>query len=176
MKKILLVPGHSLNGDRGMNTNHGMSENEYAILTALYMKRKYPAYYDVYIHHISSYGSRQNALAKYANGLDYRAVVEIHTNASEKHTAQGTEGVVYKTSSGGTKLCNLLTKEISDEFKIKERAIIRAYSDKDRGYGFVSKMKAPAVLIELGFADENKFKEFVPERVGNALHKGMIKF
>lgn len=175
-RKILLVPGHCITGDMGAFSSYlGQTEQPYNKSVANILKCRYNEDYDVYEHSIQGYNSRQNELAKFENQRNYKAVVELHFNASAHHTAQGSEVLFFYKSTQGRKYAEIVLDEIVREFGLRNRGVKGISSGN--GYGFLSKTKAPAILVEPFFGDEPKCVAFSNiERYAETLHRGFMKF
>lgn len=174
-QKILLIPGHCITGDMGAFSAYlKQYEQKYNKKIVDYLKSRYSAYYDTYEHSIQGYNSRQNALAKFANAKDYKMIVELHFNASEGHTAQGSEVLFFYKSTKGRKYAEITLDEIIKEFGLRKRGVKGISSGN--GYGFLKKTKAPAILIEPFFGDEPKCMAFSNiERYAETLHRAFQK-
>lgn len=175
MSKILLVPGHCITGDRGAFSSYlKQSEQVYNKRVADILKCRYNEDYDVYEHSIQGYNSRQNALAKFANVKDYKMVVELHFNASVSHIAQGSEVLFFYKSIKGREYAEITLDEILREFGLRKRGTKGVSSGN--GFGFLQKMKAPAILIEPFFGDDPKCVAFENvERYAETLHRAFQK-
>ena len=93
-----------------------------------------------------------NDRVAWANSLrDIDLLVSIHANACEDHNAEGSEVLYY--SSG-------------KELAIELAPAVAILKDRDRGakrrtdLGVLSRTNMPAVLIELGFCDDNDHDSF----------------
>ena len=93
-----------------------------------------------------------NERVAWANNLrDIDLLVSIHANACVSHSAEGSEVLYYH---GGKKLAQMLAPAV---------AII---ADRNRGakmrddLGVLKRTNMPAVLIELGFCDDNDHDDF----------------
>lgn len=174
--KILLVPGHCITGDRGAFSSFlKQTEQGYNKRVANILKCRYSEDYDVYEHTIQGYNSRQNELAKFEDNKNYKAVAELHFNASAHHTAQGSEVLFFYKSIKGREYAEIVLDEIIREFGLRNRGVKGISSGN--GYGFLKKTKAPAILVEPFFGDEPKCVAFSNvERYAETLHRGFMKF
>lgn len=175
MSKILLIPGHCITGDRGAFSSYlKQTEQVYNKRVADILKCRYNEDYDVYEHSIQGYNSRQETLAKFENQRNYKVVVELHFNASKHHTAQGSEVLFFYKSTKGREYAEIVLNEILKEYGLRNRGV-RSVSSGN-GYGFLQKMKAPAILIEPFFGDDPKCVAFENiERYAETLHRAFQK-
>lgn len=170
-QKILLVPGHCISGEMGAFSKHlNTFEQKYNSKVAEYLRNKYPADYDIYYHTINGYTMRQTALSNLANKLNYKAVAELHFN-SFNQLAQGTETLYFHSSAKGKQYAQIVQNEITKEYGLFDRGI-KPISKGGRGYAFLQKMKAVALIIEPFFGDEEKCTLFENiQRYADTLHK-----
>ena len=171
--KILLVPGHCTTGDVGVYSPFLQTfEQRYNRAVAKYLVQKYPLTYDIYEHSIQGYNSRQTALATVANQKDYKYVVELHFNGFNG-IAQGAEVLYFNTSKNGERLAKFLVSEIAWAYGLQNRGA-KAVLKGGRGYEFLRKMKAVAVIVEPFFGDEKECMNFENvEKYAEVLHKGL---
>lgn len=184
MKKlrVAIVIGHTIKGDKGAYSEIlKLSEYDYNYEVATHLKGMANSNvgYDVYSHTIRDYGPRQSALAAKINHLNYDYVLELHFNAASPQ-ANGTENLYYFSSEKGKKIAQILSKEISKEYKTTLRGTLGAkalVNSNDRGFGFVKKMKAPAVIVEPFFGSNIEASKFSNTSMyAKVLHNAIQKF
>lgn len=115
-----------------------------------------------------------NDRVRWANSLGADLLVSIHANASPCHTAEGSEVLYYRS---GKQLAEMLAPAIA----------IEPWRDRGAKYrddlGVLKRTTMPAVLLELGFVDDNDgdawddriwLLKHWPEQIGRAaavIHK-----
>jgi N-acetylmuramoyl-L-alanine amidase len=153
--RIAVVVGHCKSGDMGAWSEPlGIVEQKYNLRVANGLKSLNPNLYTIFYHEIQSYTSRQKALAKLINTGNFICVVELHFNASVYHTAQGSEVLIYKGSKKGREYGQIILDEIIKDFGLANRGVKEISSGN--GFGFLSLMNPPAIIIEPFFGDEPK--------------------
>lgn len=164
--KIALVIGHTSNGDKGAYSPYlNKSEYDYNLAVAKELKeiQAEGIEYTIYTHTIQGYNSRQTALANKLNKLGFDYVLELHFNAASPQ-ANGTECLHYFSSKKGKHAAQTISMQISKDFGTTIRgdkgakALINA---NDRGFGFVSKQKSVAVIVEPFFGSNKESEKFL---------------
>lgn len=110
------------------------------------LTRNFPQVFQNVFHHdgsIMSYSQRQSAMGERTK--DFDLVVELHFNASVPQ-ANGVESLTYFSNKLMDNVGEFFCNEISSEMDIKNRGNKKITSGN--GYGFLSKMKGDAILLE----------------------------
>lgn len=179
--KVAVVVGHTSTGDKGAYSQYiGLSEYDYNLRVAKQLESlsNDSVEYHVYTHTIQGYASRQATLADKLNPLKYDYVFELHFNASTPQ-ANGTECLYYFNSSKGKLASQIISKQITQDFNTTLRGVEGAkalVNSNDRGFGFVYKQKAVAVIIEPFFGsneEANKFSDV--NKYACTLHNAIMK-
>jgi N-acetylmuramoyl-L-alanine amidase len=165
--KIALVVGHTSTGDKGaFSAFLNKSEYDYNLAVAKRIMEiaDENIEYKLYTHTLQSYANRQAALASMVNKENFDYIFELHFNAASP-SANGTECLYYYNSKKGKTASQIISKQIVKDFSTTLRGVEGAkalVNSADRGFGFVQKMKATAVIIEPFFGsnqEANKFKD-----------------
>ena len=108
------------------------------------------------------YTTQMRKLSAQLNPLGYDLVAELHFNKFDnKNNDQGVgcEAVVYPgndyTIQAGKVFCDM----VSSQYQTTNRGV-KEHGKGDRGYGFLSLMEAPAIILEPFFGDEDEAEKF----------------
>lgn len=149
--KILLVVGHTGASDKGAySPTLKKSEFDYNLELANEVKAHNEQMFDVYIHTERDYYKRQTALANYANKKNYNLVIELHFN-SFNETSNGFECLYYASSVKGKQVAEKLSYLVANKYKSRLRGnngAVPIATKSERGYWFLVKMKAIAIVYE----------------------------
>ena len=113
---------------------------------------------DIFFHNpnISYYTKRQEETA--AKTKDYEIVFELHFNAASP-SAEGCEALYYHGNEKAKALCNKFCSLMESKMQMKNRGAkalkpkgINGKDENDRGFGFVSKQKPTAIILEPFFS------------------------
>lgn len=156
--RVAIVIGHNEVSPGGYSSVLGKTEYDYNSKVAEYID----GFYYVYERpNIKGYNSQMEGLAEKINGKGYDLVIELHFNLFNSKV-QGTEAVIYPnnnfTKSFGEHFC----KEISNKYDLPNRGV-KEHGEGQRGYGFLSKVKANTIIVEPFFGDESKASKFENE-------------
>lgn len=91
---------------------------------------------------------------KAENSSKSHLFISLHCNSAKNDTANGTEAFYYPNSGTGKTVSELILKNISQKFKLKNRG-----AKENKEFRVLNGTKAPAVLLELAFLsnlDEEK--------------------
>lgn len=154
--EVAIVIGHDKMRPGAYSLYLGMSEYIYNTEVAQYLA----CVADVYKRPLAgNYKKQMEQLASQINKKPYKLVVELHFNAFNKK-ASGCEAVIYKgnsfTAAVGDRFCQLVTKK----YATKNRGVKEVSNPNDRGYWFLQKMKAPAIILEPFFGDNEEALKF----------------
>ena len=145
--RIAIVVGHTSTFGGAFSKFIGKNEYKYHTESVTNELKKLGA--DIYTHSIwGGYKTRQNAMANKLNKENYDIVLELHFNSFNTSTAHGTEALYYVTSSWGKEFAKIFSDKISVSFRLKNRGAKSVINSKDRGYWFLQKQKAVAVILE----------------------------
>jgi N-acetylmuramoyl-L-alanine amidase len=103
----------------------------------------------------------------------YDLIIELHFNAANK-SAQGCETVSYPGNTFTQKLGEDFCKRISEKYCIRNRGV-KIGEDGGRGWGFLSLMPAPAIILEPFFGDQKDCIKFENEAVYADVIKQWLK-
>jgi len=146
MKKCLLIIGHTEKSPGAINSNSGISEFEFNDNLAW----RTPSNNCIRPYYRTSYKS----LPLEANRMRPDFIIELHCNAFNKK-ASGTEMLYYHGSEKGRQMAEILQNEIVNCLGLADRGI-KPKTEKDRGGYLLKHTKAPCVIAESFFIDNNK--------------------
>jgi len=148
MKKIAFVIGHHRFSKGAYSEYYGLREYDFYKQFEDTLKM----YGDVFYHNpLKGYNSRQKAMAKRTK--DYDIVFELHFNAANGN-AEGCEALYWYNNLKTKAICEKFCEEYTKEFPRTPNRGAKALSSKSqRGYGFVYHQKAPAIILEPFFGD-----------------------
>lgn len=119
------------------------------------------------------YTTQMRKLAEILNPKGYDLVVELHFN-SFNGEANGCEAIIYPgndfSRNAGNDFCDL----VSARYQIENRGV-KEHGKGDRGYGFLSLMEAPAIILEPFFGDNEEAEKFANEAKYADLIKDWLK-
>ena len=145
--KIFVSAGHTLEG-KGTGAVGFINESQENRVVARYVveylnKMGHEATY----HEVNRGSDYINQQARKANEKSYDLVVQIHFNASNNASANGTE-VIYRSSKG-----KVYAQRVQDKLKtvFKDRKIKHDIDDLKRDLGWLRLTNSPAILIETCF-------------------------
>lgn len=149
MKKIAFVIGHHRFSKGAYSEYYGLREYDFYKQFEDTLKM----YGDVFYHNpLKGYNSRQKAMAKRTK--DYDIVFELHFNAANGN-AEGCEALYWYNNLKTKAICEKFCKEYTHYSKTHNRGAKALSSKSQRGYGFVFNQKAPAIILEPFFGDDN---------------------
>ena len=108
------------------------------------------------------YISQMEELAKQINPKNYKFVISLHFNMFDGESnkkGHGCETIIYPGNQKSRNLSNKILTNISTDFDIRNRGV-KEHGKGERGYGFLSKMRANAIILEPFFGDESEAKKF----------------
>lgn len=156
--KIAIVIGHDKNNPGAWSPILKNSEYIYNSEVASYLGDVA----DIYKRPLGGgYTSQMKKLAEELNPKNYDLVVELHYNKYDNKangTGDGCEAVIYPNSSS-KKAAQMFCDMIVDHYDVDNRGV-KEHGKGERGYGFLSLMSAPAIIVEPFFGDENEAKKF----------------
>lgn len=112
--------------------------------------------------------------ANIANNIGADFFISIHTNHSDISSIRGTESYYMLGSSKGKKMAQMIQNSIIKKTKFKDRDI--RYAD----YSVLRNVRAPAVLVELGYTSNYKeatllhskrYQDLFAEAIANGILK-----
>lgn len=155
--KILVSAGHTLTG-KGTGAEGFINESqENRALSKLIVEYLKKLGHEADYHEVNSGSDYINQQANKANSKNYDLVVQIHFNASDDASANGTE-VIYRSSKG-----KVYAQKVQDKLKTEftDRKIKHDINDLKRDLGWLRLTKPVAILIETCFVtnknDANKY-------------------
>jgi len=180
-----LCVGHSRPGDMGaVAADNKTTEHEYNVRLARYTKRLLDAIgvpcVAIEKYEGANYGAAMRWLAGKLSALGAAGVVELHFNSADSPRARGHEMLYCAGSKEGRALALALNGELAAFPSIPDRGV-KCLSPADRGYGFVSRVRPPAVISEafIGSSREDWERVNDPEEVealAEALAGGIAKW
>ena len=87
------------------------------------------------------------------NTFNPELIISFHCNDSENDTATGTEAIYYPGSVKGKELATIVSKNVSEALGLKNRGAKEPW--QGRGSGLLSRTKAPCVISEGFFIDND---------------------
>ena len=153
--KTAIVVGHDKNSPGAYSSHLRASEYIYNSEVASYLSDVADIYYRPLV---GGYNTQMSKLAEELNPKNYDLVIELHFNAFNKK-ANGCEVVIFPNNNKAKEWGNKFNKEITDTYGTKNRGV-KEHGKGDRGYGFLSKMKATAIIVEPFFGDNEEALNF----------------
>ncbi len=159
MKKIAVVIGHDMKSPGAWSPFLKKTEYTYNSEVAEYLK----GVADIYHRPgAGGYNSQMRKLAETLNPKKYDLVIELHFNSFDKIAnlkGVGTEVIIYpgneKTKEFGKAYCEVISKK----YDTINRGVKDGYSG-GRGWGFLSLIQAPTIIVEPFFGDEAESERF----------------
>ena len=148
---IILDIGHSKKSPGAVNQKHGVSEFQFNTRLANDIKRLIPV-------QLFYRGSYQN-LPRDINAFNPELVVSLHCNAFNKK-ASGTEVLYYHSSVIGKKMAEIYQRHLVECLGLPDRGI-KPKIDADRGGYQLRYIKAPCIIVEPFFIDNDSEFEYV---------------
>lgn len=151
--RIGLVVGHSASKQGASNKAARLTEYTYnnflAIAILTYLKNDGPGC-DPFIHYRAG---KYRAMIKSINAKKPGAIISLHCNAYNTST-RGFE-ILYSGSEGGLKLADTMHSAISTSRAVSTDRGIKSVSITGRGGGLLHRTRAPCVILEPFFIDNN---------------------
>ena len=117
----------------------------------------------------NSYTKEITELAERVNSKKFDLAVELHFNSSITG-ANGVEALYFHKSKTGLLMAESFCETIVMEYGSKDRGAKPLSSTTQNGFGFVQKMKAPAIILEPFFGSNSEAQNFINiERYANAI-------
>ncbi|OBQ56091.1 N-acetylmuramoyl-L-alanine amidase [Tamlana sp. s12] len=168
--KIAICIGHNKINKGAFSLYLNDSEFDYNTRVANYVKDYFGDSLDVY-NRIKSSGYKEEIsnLAERVNKVDYDLVMELHFNAAIPQ-AKGVEALYFYSSRKGKRFAKGFCEAVKMEYGSSSRGAKPLRKDSDRGFGFVQKIKAPAIILEPFFGSNVEAKKFMDaKRYANTL-------
>lgn len=127
-----------------------------------------------YRQYVGSYNQEISNLAKAVNKQNYDLVIELHFNAAVP-SANGCEALYYKNSIKGRAAAKLYCEVIKTNYGSRNRGAKSLSKDTDRGFLFLQKMKAPAIIVEPFFGSNKEALEFKDKLFHETVLREFIK-
>ena len=160
MKKICLIIGHGQykkdsNGNTyrepgATNPHNKYTEFQYNSELVPKISEKLKRQYEVLIENRAN-NSIENTSK--INAFNPELIISFHCNDSENDTATGTEAIYYPGSVKGKELATIVSKNVSAALGLKNRGAKEPW--QGRGNGLLSRTKAPCVISEGFFIDND---------------------
>lgn len=149
MKTCALVIGHKKNSPGASNAASGLTEFDYNDRLAMDIEKEVQG---VALQRV--YRRTYRSLPDDINELAPDFVISLHCNAFNKEVS-GSETLYYHRSLIGEKMARILQKQIVRVLKLKDRGIVSRTAE-DRGGYLLSYTKAPCVIVEPFFIDNDE--------------------
>lgn len=161
MKKVAICIGHNKKHQGAVSLFLNSTEFAYNSRVAALVKAQLGTSVDLYNRKFfGSYTKEMEDLSHRVNQENYTAVIELHFNAAVPGV-EGCEALHFHTSKAGQYFADTFCDAIVEEYGSRNRGAKPLSKDTDRGYGFVQKMKAPAIIVEPFFGSNREALEFV---------------
>jgi len=165
---IALVIGHSEEKQGAWNSTHRLSEFQFnstlARLIKLFWRRK-----DLeLIYRDCPYGELPDKI----NQLGPRAIISMHCNTFDGRTS-GTETLYYHTSTAGMASAEIMQRHLVSALMLPDRGT-KPRKEKDRGGHLLRHTKAPCIIVEPFFIDNDREYEIVRDNL-DGLVRGYIE-
>jgi len=147
--KVALVIGHKKDRPGACNNDYNICEFEFNEKLVKDIKNKVNRDYEVEIVYRDTYRDLPDKI----NKLNPDFVILFHCNAFNRK-ASGSETLYYYTSKKGKEIAKIFQKYIVQTLGLYDRGIKRKGSE-DRGGYILRYTKAPCILIEPFFIDNN---------------------
>jgi N-acetylmuramoyl-L-alanine amidase len=170
--RIFVSAGHTLQGKGTGAVGFVNESQENRVLGKYVVEYLKKMGHEADYHEVNSASDYINQQAKKANEKAYDVVVQIHFNASNSASANGTE-VLYRSSKG-----KVYAQRVQDKLKtvFKDRKIKHDINDLKRDLGWLRLTNSPAILIETCFvssksdtdkyiADKEKISRLIAEGI-----------
>ena len=167
MKKVVLIVGHSLIRQGASNTNYTINENpvtEYSFNNLLADRIKRINKKESIEIAIEYRDTDYEALPQEVNEQDGNLIISMHCNAFNKK-ASGCETLYYKHTKISDKIAAIMQSHLNtimqnNDRGIKPREHNRALKIYERGAYLMKYVKAPCVICEPFFIDNDKELDF----------------
>ena len=159
-KKIAFVIGHTSKDKGAFSTFLQVSEFD---LFKEFANKHLSGVGDIFLHDetITSYTQRQADTA--TKTTEYEYVFELHFNAATP-AAEGCEALFYTGNTKAKKIAEKFCSLMVHFLDMKNRGA-KALNASDRGFGFVSKQKPTALILEPFFgSNEDDCRNFKQEK------------
>jgi len=157
--KVAICIGHNSRNKGAFSLYLNQSEFDYNTRIANLVKQQI----DVEIfnrYKTTGYTKEIENLALRVNRKEFDLVVELHFNAAAP-TAEGYEALYFHTSTKGKEYAKSFCNAIGNEFGGVNRGAKPLSKDTDRGFLFVQKMNAPALILEPFFGSNKEATKFI---------------
>lgn len=174
--KIAFVIGHDVNSQGAYSPFLDQTEYIYNREVACYLKD----IGDVYTRPlVKGYMHQMRALAELVNPKDYDLIIELHFNKYDNKNndiGSGCEAVIFPNNKFTKEFGEIYCEVISEKYYVNNRGV-KEHGKGDRGYGFLSLMNAPAIILEPFFGDEDESLDFKNyEDYANSIKTIIYKF
>lgn len=158
-KNIAIIIGHDKESPGAYSKILGTSEYIYNSEVASHLG----GVADIYKRPLGGgYTTQMRKLAEILNPKGYDLVVELHFNkfdGEENNVGTGCEALVYPDNEQTKIWGNHFCFQVSEKYDLINRGV-KEVEKGGRGYGFLSLMSAPAMIVEPFFGDENEALKF----------------
>lgn len=159
--KVAIVIGHNSRGQGKFSKFLNATEYEYNTRVANIIKDELGKDATVFNRRQNNgYNAEITELAKRVNSQHFDLAIELHFNAFNEK-ANGCEALYFHKSLIGKEYAASFCKAIHDEYGAINRGAKFLNSESQNGYGFLQKMKAPALILEPFFGDHPEAEKFI---------------
>src|SRR5690606_9768909 len=169
--KVAICIGHNSKNKGAFSLYLNQTEFDYNTRIANIVKQQLPNVELFNRYNAWGYTKEIENLAARVNRKDFDLVVELHFNAAVP-SAEGYEALYYHKSTKGNKYAESFCEAIGNEYGGINRGTKPLSQDTDRGFLFVQKMKAPAIILEPFFGSNKEATKFInAQRYADTLAK-----
>ena len=159
--KIAICVGHNSRSKGAFSKFLNQTEFDYNKRVAGILKEI--SCHDIHIFYRksqNSYNKEISELADQVNKHHFDLALELHFN-SFNGIANGVEALYFHNSKVGLELATEFSKRISFVYDSLNRGAKPLTNDGQNGFGFVQKLKAPAIILEPFFGDNEEAIKFI---------------
>ena len=149
MKKLALVIGHKKSSPGAQNKLQGINEFLFNEQLSLDIEK---CVSDVIVQRV--YRRTYQSLPDDINEFSPDFIISLHSNAYNG-SVSGTEVLYYHRSTNGKMIANILNNKLVSALDLKNRGI-KPKSSEDRGGYLLKNTRAPCVIAEPFFIDNDK--------------------
>ena len=156
--KIAIIIGHHENGKGAYSKYFGQHEFDFYKKVCMYVHFVGAKFETRIFEHdktISGYSTRVRATAAKVNEWGANLVICLHFNSFNKR-ANGCETLYFYASKKGKAYGELFNSMAADMFDVKNRGMKALTNTSDRGFREVQATKAPTILVEPFFGDNDE--------------------
>lgn len=159
--KVAICIGHNSRHKGAFSLYLNATEFDYNTRIARLVKGQLNDHVEVFNRYYAwGYNKEIQNLADRVNRKVFDLVVELHFNAAAP-SAEGYEALYFHTSKKGKEYAKSFCEAMGNEYGGINRGAKPLSKDTDRGFLFVQKMKAPAIILEPFFGSNKEATKFI---------------